>query len=66
MTLFKLKNNQLINLDHIVRISIQKDFTTKLDYTDLEFMSGLNVSLRDKEDLEGFWTIVKQRTPARA
>ena len=63
MILFKLKTGQILNLDCLVRISLQKDLTTKSDYVDLEFFSGLNVGLRDPGDIERFWDIAKQHTP---
>lgn len=65
MKLFKLKTGQLLNLDHVVRINPQIDPTTKKNYFDLEF-GGLNVSIRDEDDIAAFRVIAERNTPPRS
>ncbi len=64
MTLFKLKTGQILNLDWIVRITPRIDVATKKPFIDVE-LGGLNVTIRDEDDLAAFAVITERATAAR-
>jgi hypothetical protein len=54
MTLLKLKNGQLINLDALTRITPRND-TVEMD------LGTLSVTLKDADDVKAFWAIAEPR-----
>lgn len=64
LTLFKLKTGQLLNLDQVVRVSPQIDPVTKKDYMDVD-LGGVNVSIKDEDDLAAFAVVTGRLTPSR-
>lgn len=50
MTIFKLKNGQLLNLDALTRITPRSD-SVELD------LGTLSVTLKDADDIKALWVI---------
>lgn len=65
MTLLKLKNGQLINLDLVSRV------TPRVDIVEVE-LAGLSMTITDKDDvamfwaMAAFWAITGPMTPVRS
>lgn len=56
MTLFKLKNGQLLNLDALTRVTPRND-SVELD------LGTLSVTLKNVDDIKAFWAIVEAKKP---